>query len=104
MTNPAYRQSRDGGMRYSQNPAGHQQVTISTVAVTLVPPALAITRIMVRGTTDVRWRDDGVDPTASAGFPLLAGEVLILDSAFDDLRFIRAGAVDSVLSVAWWNW
>ena len=102
-----YKNSRDGGARYSQRPVLHEQLTVGAVAVTLTPPAPHITRVLARvERSDVRWRDDGVAPTGGVGMPLLAQEAIIFDSAFDQIQFIKdAGAVaDATLNLAWYNY
>lgn len=40
----------------------------------------------------VRFRDDGVDPTAAVGFPLAVGETLWYNGDGRNLRFIRQSA------------
>lgn len=65
---------------------GHAQVTAGAVAVPL--PSLAsydtgrISRVVIRPLANpINWRDDGTDPTATTGFPLLADEVFVYDGA-----------------------
>jgi hypothetical protein len=41
---------------------------------------------------DVRWRDDGADPTATVGQRLYAGDTLQYDLRLDRVRFIGAAA------------
>lgn len=51
----------------------HDPITDLSTAVGLtVPAGTAYALIAVEG-KDVRYRDDGTDPTASVGFPLEAG-------------------------------
>jgi hypothetical protein len=40
----------------------------------------------------VRWRDDGVAPTASVGMPLAAGVTLQYDGDISRVRFIQQTA------------
>lgn len=93
------------GQNHSLNPCGHTQVTVSGV-VTLTPPAPNIERVTVRvSITGVRFRDDGVNPTSTTGFPLLEDETITFDSAFDDLRFTAHSAAvgTPVLDAIWFN-
>jgi hypothetical protein len=41
---------------------------------------------------DVRWRDDGVDPTTSVGMLLSAGTILIYTGKLQAIKFINAVA------------
>jgi len=42
-------------------------------------------------TARVRWRDDGVAPTASIGMPLAAGVTLQYDGDLTQIQFIQYG-------------
>lgn len=107
MGNRSYRFGGQGQQR-SLHPAGHTQDTVSGVTKLAggVLPADNIERVTVRvSNAPVRFRDDGVDPTGTTGFPLLADETITFDSAFDDIRFIAdATAVGTpVLDSIWFN-
>jgi hypothetical protein len=78
---------------------GYQQITTLTSAVGLtVPirdvnglackPAIAIITPL---TAAVRWRDDGVDPTAAIGMPLASGVTLQYDGDLTKIKFIQNG-------------
>jgi len=78
---------------------GYQQITTLTSAVGLtVPqkdvnglackPAIAIITPL---TAAVRWRDDGVSPTAAVGMPLAAGTTLQYDGDLTKIQFIQNG-------------
>jgi hypothetical protein len=56
-----------------------------------IPTGSAYAIIQAEG-QDVRWRDDGTDPTASAGQRLYAGDTLQYDLRLDRIRFIGAAA------------
>jgi hypothetical protein len=51
-----------------------------------VKPTLAL---IVAEAQAVRWRDDGVAPTASVGMPLAAGVTLQYDGDLSRIRFIE---------------
>lgn len=76
---------------------GYQQITsLSAAAALTVPqrdatganqkPVLAL--IVAEGAA-VRWRDDGVDPTASVGMPLAVGVPFAYDGDLSRIRFIQ---------------
>jgi len=44
----------------------------------------------------VRFRDDGVAPTASVGFPLAVGETLVYDGDLNRIKFIESAASASL--------
>lgn len=67
-------------------PLGHQQVTVSTGVTTLSPPAGA-KRMHLRSLGQpINWRDDGVDPSSTSGFPILSDEWLLYDAEVNDFR------------------
>jgi hypothetical protein len=43
-------------------------------------------------TQAIRWRDDGVSPTASVGMPVAAGAYLNYDGDFNRIKFIEQTA------------
>lgn len=51
---------------------------------------------------DVRWRDDGVDPTASVGMVLSAGQELIYTATIANLKFIEVAA-GAILNVSYYR-
>jgi hypothetical protein len=76
---------------------GYQQITSlsSSTGLTLpqtdafgnaVKPLLAV---ITPETQAVRYRDDGIAPTATVGFPLAVGQVLSYDGDLTKLRFIE---------------
>jgi hypothetical protein len=86
---------------------GYQQITSLSAATGLtVPnttldgqsgtPTVAFIRVDAQS---VRFRDDGVAPTASVGFPLVPGDVLEYDGDLKKIQFIEqvAGAVLNVV-------
>ena len=89
---------------------GYQQITTLTSAVGLtVPtrdlnglsckPAIAIITPL---TANVRWRDDGVDPTAAIGMPLAAGVTLQYDGDLTKIKFIQNG-VTAELNITYYT-
>ena len=76
---------------------GYQQITSLSSATKLTVPkkdlsGLAGTPRIASSTPDtqgVRWRDDGVAPTASVGMPLAAGVTLQYDGDLSQIQFIE---------------
>ena len=79
---------------------GYQQITSLSAATKLTVPqkdlsGLAGTpriAIITPETQAVRWRDDGVAPTASVGMPLAAGVTLQYDGDINQIQFIEQTA------------
>jgi hypothetical protein len=78
---------------------GYQQITSLTTAKGLTVPELDKTglkqmptfALITPLTGAVRWRDDGVDPTATVGMPLAAGVTLQYDGNLKGIKFIDNG-------------
>jgi len=78
---------------------GYQQITSLASAVGLTPPAtdrsglrqMPTIALITPLTGNVRWRDDGVDPTASVGMPLAAGVTFQYDGNLKSIKFINNG-------------
>jgi hypothetical protein len=80
---------------------GYQQILAAAVDVgslLTVPPGTSLVTIVPEGQA-VRYRDDGVAPTASVGMPLAVGSFLRYDAQnLQQLKFISqvAGAILNV--------
>jgi hypothetical protein len=82
------------------NCSGYQQIATLTSAVGLTIPATTTTGLAYKPNfalitpegKGVRWRDDGVDPTASVGMPLAAGVTLQYDGDLTKIKFIEQEA------------
>ena len=78
---------------------GYQQITSLTAAVGLTVPQRDLQGLNQKPTFalitpltgNVRWRDDGVAPTATVGMPLAAGVTLQYDGDLTRIRFIDNG-------------
>ena len=80
---------------------GYQQISTLSSAQSLTVPSvdpstgLNVTpsfALITPETNGVRWRDDGVAPTASVGMPLAAGVALQYDGDLTKIRFIESTA------------
>lgn len=78
---------------------GYQQITSLSSAQSLTVPQRDLSGLNQRPTfalitpltAAVRWRDDGVAPTASIGMPLAAGVTLQYDGDLTKIQFIQNG-------------
>jgi len=76
---------------------GYQQITSLSSATALTVPQRDLTglvgtpriAIITPESQAVRWRDDGVAPTASVGMPSAAGVTLQYDGDLSQIKFIE---------------
>jgi hypothetical protein len=80
---------------------GYQQITSLSSSTALTVPANATMALIVTETQGVRWRDDGVAPTASVGMPLAVGVSMSYDGDLKAIRFIQQDA-SAVLNVSYY--
>ncbi len=81
-------------------PLGYAQVANLSAAVGLpqvgnpaaIPNGPSVVAVLVAETQDVRWRDDGVDPTAAVGMLLTAGTEFVYSGTLANIKFIEATA------------
>lgn len=77
-------------------PVGYVQLTSLAAAANITIPAGADQRAMCAlvqaESQNVRWRDDGTNPTASVGSRLLAGADMWYEGNLNALRFIEETA------------
>ena len=71
---------------------GYQQITSLSAATALTVPTGATLAVIAPLTQAVRWRDDGVNPTASVGMPVAAGAYFSYDGDLSRIRFIQQTA------------
>ncbi len=92
----------------SRIPRGYQQITSLVAAVGLTVPV--VTNIYVgyaviqcEGSNSiVRWRDDGVDPTASVGMSLASGQEMDYSGDLTTIKFID-GTSTSKINVSYYS-
>jgi len=84
---------------------GYQQIAAATTvaATPLTVPTQATIAIIQAEAQDARWRDDGVDPTASVGMILKAGEELVVNGAdhLAAIKFINKSA-GAILNISYY--
>jgi hypothetical protein len=89
-------------------PLGYMQMTSLSVAVGLGPlgtviPTNAIMCLICAEGQAVRWRDDGVAPTAAVGMPLQAGqEFQYTSNDLTQIQFIQQAA-SAILNVSFYK-
>lgn len=89
-------------MRIVTNSLGYQQITsLGTATGMLVPAGASMVLVVVEGGS-VRWRDDGVDPTASVGMPVYAGASMNYEGPLSQLKFISSSGAP-VINVTYYN-
>lgn len=73
-------------------PKGLQQITSLVAAASLTVPSGAQFALIQAESQDVRWRDDGTNPTASVGMLLASGETLAYTGPLAAIRLIETTA------------
>jgi hypothetical protein len=88
---------------YARATVGFEQLTVSSVALSLTVPAAAHSAWLTCDTQNVRYRIDGVAPTTTTGHVLQTGQVLEISgrARLLAMRLIRSGGTDSTLSVTY---
>jgi len=66
-----------------------QQITSLAAATGITAPAGATLAMIQAETQNVRWRDDGTDPTASVGMIIAAGDILMYTGDFSEIKLIE---------------
>lgn len=87
---------------YLSAPVGYQQITVLTAAVGLTIPTNATRCTLQAETQNVRWRDDGTNPTATVGMIVIAGQAPVeYRGDLSAIKFIEATAT-AKLNVAFY--
>lgn len=73
----------------ASTPLGYQQLSALSAAVGLTAPTGAVYAIIQAESQNIRWRDDGTNPTASVGMYLALGGEMVYDGDFTKLKFIE---------------
>ena len=89
------------GLKSTTNCLGYQQITSLSSSTALTVPTGATMALIVPETQNVRWRDDGVAPTASVGMLVVANSSMSYDGDLQKIRFIAATA-GAVLNVSYY--
>lgn len=89
------------GLKSTTNCLGYQQITSLSASAALTVPAGATRAIITAEAQGVRWRDDGVAPTASVGMILPVLVTLSYDGDLNRIRFIQQAA-SAILNVSYY--
>jgi hypothetical protein len=81
----------------------YTQVTSLAAATALTPPTDATFALVQVQDGVVRYRPDGVDPTASVGMLLYATAPATPFSTFTGLKFINATGSTALLNIFWYK-
>jgi hypothetical protein len=90
------------GAPYAMTPLGYQQITSLTTAEGLTVPSGATFAVISAETANVRYRDDGTLPTASAGMPIVAGTTITYSGSLTAIKFI-AESGSPVLDISYYK-
>jgi len=74
---------------FGSKPLGFEQVTDLSAAAALTPPVGASFAVINPESQNVRWRDDGEDPTDSVGMLIEAGSEFTYQGSLSAIRFIE---------------
>lgn len=85
-----------------RTPLGYQQITRLSTAQALGVPVGARIALIQAEVTNVRWRDDGTNPTSSVGMLLAAGEEVTYEGALDKFKAIEVLA-GAQLNITYWG-
>lgn len=71
---------------------GFQQITTVSAAIGLTVPDKTRLAMIQPESQNVRWRDDGTNPTASVGMILVANDILVYSGVLSSIKFIEVTA------------
>lgn len=84
-------------------PLGYEQISDLSSAVGLTVPSGSRIAIIQSETQDVRWRDDGTDPTDAIGMVMTASDdLLVYTGDLSAIKFIETAA-SAALNVSYYS-
>ena len=86
----------------AMRPLGYQQITSLSSATALTVPVGALVALIQAETQNVRWRDDGTNPTASVGMTIGVGSTLPYTGDLSAIKFIQATA-SATLNISYYG-
>lgn len=84
-------------------PLGYQQLTVPAASTALTVPATSKRAVIQCEDGDVRWRDDGVAPTAAIGMRLESGSSMEYTGSLSAIRFIRRTGASGTLNISYYD-
>lgn len=91
-----------GGAPYGATPLGFQAIT-PVAATALTVPATATFAVVQCDVANVRWRDDGVNPTATVGMILFSGTQWTFSGDLSVVKFIQTADGAGTLNVSYYK-
>lgn len=73
----------------AQTPLGYEQLTTLSSAKAFTVPTGAVRLVVQAEGDDLRWRDDGTNPTASVGMILLEGDSIVYSGTLSAFKVIE---------------
>ena len=93
------------GLKSTTSCLGYQQITDLSASVGLTIPSIngqkPTLALIVPEAQNVRWRDDGVAPSATVGMPAVVGSSFSYDGNLANIRFIQS-AHGAILNVSYY--
>ncbi len=79
-------------------PAGYEQITSlgSAVGLAAIPAGGAKMALIQAEAQNIRWRDDGTNPTTSVGMILVANDTLLYSGTLSAIKFIEVTATAKI--------
>lgn len=95
------------GLKTTDKCVGYTQQTVTALASLSLPAAATNIHkpnfvMIVAEAQAVRWRDDGVAPTATVGMPLAVGATLLYDGDLNKIQFI-AQTAGGIINSSFYN-
>lgn len=79
----------DVTIAHGLSPKGYEQITSVAASTALTVPAGATTALIVPEVADIRYRDDGIAPTATVGWPLARDTGMLYAGSLSAIRLIQ---------------
>lgn len=96
-----------GGIDVEGLPVGYSQVTVSTSAVGLTIPEGATSAVITVETDNIRWRDDGTNPTSTVGMFTMQTQSfeLVSSKSLSQFKAIRdtSATADALLNISFYR-
>lgn len=86
---------------FGSSPRGFEQIADLSSSAALTPPAGTAFAVINAEAQNVRWRDDGQDPTAAVGMLLLKDTEFQYQGDLSSIRFIETEA-SATLNVSYY--
>jgi len=100
---PVYITAGSNQTPYQYTPLGYVQITNLSSAVGLgsIPTGATVAFLSCEG-AELRYRDDGTNPTASVGMPIYAGQVLEYSGTLSAIKIIQTSS-NGILNVSFYK-